>query len=210
MSNKYLILVLQGPMQSWGLQGKFDHRDTASMPTKSGIVGMLGAALGVERADRVGIAELAALPMSVICVKRGELMTDFHTVGCSKSDKGIPKADGGYTQAVTHRDYLCDATFAVVITGDGEFMDRIAAALDNPKWGLFLGRKSCLPTRPILEAVVDTEDSVRDILKRLGVSEGSDCVSDGSGDGMQQDVPIDFKARRYSSRAVSRESVFVR
>lgn len=210
MPNKYLILVLQGPMQSWGLQGKFDHRDTASMPTKSGVVGLLGAALGVERGDRAQIAELAALNMSVICIKRGELMTDFHTVGCSRSDIGIPKAEKGYTQAVTHRDYLCDATFSVVITGDGVFMDRIAAALDNPKWGGFLGRRSCLPTRPILEAVVDTEDSVREVLKRLGVSDVSECVSDGSGDGMQQDVPIDFKTRQYSSRTVSQESAFVR
>jgi CRISPR system Cascade subunit CasD len=197
-------------MQSWGLQGKFDHRDTSPMPTKSGVVGLIGAALGVERDNRVRIAELAALNMSVISVKRGELMTDFHTVGCSRSDIGIPKAEKGYTQAVTHRDYLCDATFAVVLTGDGEFLDRIAAALDNPKWGGWLGRRSCLPSRPILEAVVDTEDSVRDVLRFLGVSDGFQCVSDGSGDGMQQDVPIDFKARRYSSRTVSQESVFVR
>ena len=41
-----LLVRLAGPMQSWGSQSRFSHRDTEREPTKSGVVGLLSAALG--------------------------------------------------------------------------------------------------------------------------------------------------------------------
>ena len=52
-----LILRLEGALQSWGENSKWDARDTAALPTKSGIVGLLACALGWERGD-ARIAEL--------------------------------------------------------------------------------------------------------------------------------------------------------
>lgn len=209
---KYLILVLEGPMQSWGLQGKFDHRDTTSFPTKSGVVGLLGSALGIERNDRLHIAELASFEMSTIALKRGVILNDYHTVGCGykNNTSRILQADGkGYSQAVTHRDYLCDASFAVILYGDSKLADRCAVALDNPKWSTYLGRRCCIPTRPILEAVVETKAQVKKILNKLGVKGDSRCQSDGLGRITQQDVPIDFKKREYGVRSVVEESQFI-
>ena len=48
-NKKLLILRLEGALQSWGENSKWDHRDTSVMPSKSGIVGMLGCALGKDR-----------------------------------------------------------------------------------------------------------------------------------------------------------------
>jgi CRISPR system Cascade subunit CasD len=212
MPNKYAILVLQGLMQSWGLQGKFDYRDTASLPTKSGVVGLICAALGIERDDRTRIAEIASLDMSVITIKRGTLMEDFHTAGCGavRDDARVQRASGGDTQAVTRRKYLADASFAVVVFGNPDTIDRVAVALDNPKWGTYLGRRSCIPSRPILEGVVDTEEQVKTTLTKLGVKSRAAVLSDGVGKVFQNDVPIDFKTRTYRMRPVVQESVFVR
>lgn len=211
MPKKYAILVLQGLMQSWGLQGKFDRRDTAPLPTKSGVIGLICAALGIERDDRTHIAEIASLDMSVITIKRGSLMEDFHTAGCGavRDDARVQKACGGETQAVTRRKYLADASFAVVVFGNPNAIERIAAALDNPKWGTYLGRRSCIPSRPILEVVVDTKEKVRTELTKLGVAPGAAVLSDGVGKVFQNDVPIDFKTRTYRMRPVVQESVFM-
>jgi CRISPR system Cascade subunit CasD len=212
MTKKHAILVLEGPMQSWGLQGKFDHRDTATLPTKSGVVGLICAALGVERDDRDHIAEIASFDISVITLKRGVMMTDYHTVGCGheREDSRVLKAEKGSTQVVTHRDYLADAAFVVVVSGLAELIDRCSSALDNPKWGGYLGRRSCIPSRPVLEVVVDTEEQVRAELSRLGATSESVALSDGIGGTYQQDAPIDFRTREYGTRPVVQESCFVR
>ena len=45
-----LLLRLVGPMQSWGTTSRFDQRDTGKEPSKSGIVGLLAAAMGIDTA----------------------------------------------------------------------------------------------------------------------------------------------------------------
>lgn len=220
MPKKYAILVLKGLMQAWGLQGRFDQRDTAPLPTKSGVVGMVCAALGVERNDRKRIAEVSSLDMMTVSIKRGELFTDYHTVGCGYDRKDyrfpygrkefqIPRVKGPSTQAVTHRDYLADACFVVVLSGDPDLISRCAEALDHPTWGGYLGRRSCFPSRPVLEKVVDDEAMVIETLKGLGVTEVSLVSSDGIGGMYQQDVPVDFRSKVYTSRPVVSESVFI-
>ena len=44
-----LLMRLAGPMQSWGTQSRFLHRDTGREPSKSGVIGVLCAALGRPR-----------------------------------------------------------------------------------------------------------------------------------------------------------------
>ena len=44
-----LLLRLAGPMQSWGVESRFTVRDTGLEPSKSGVVGLLCAALGRRR-----------------------------------------------------------------------------------------------------------------------------------------------------------------
>ena len=44
-----LLLRLAAPLQAWGADSKFEPRKTAREPTKSGVIGLLAAALGLRR-----------------------------------------------------------------------------------------------------------------------------------------------------------------
>src|SRR5438045_3820140 len=89
-----LLLRLAGPMQSWGTQSRFLVRDTGREPSKSGVVGLLCAALGRGREESVD--DLAALAMGVRVDQEGTLGADFHTAGGThrRGDRyGVPRAD---------------------------------------------------------------------------------------------------------------------
>src|SRR5699024_12206037 len=72
-----LLLLLKGPMQSWGDESRFNVRATAATPTKSGIVGLIAAAQGRRRTD--GGENLAKLRMAVRVDQRGSLLRDYQT-----------------------------------------------------------------------------------------------------------------------------------
>ena len=74
-----LLLRLAGPMQSWGTQSRFSVRDTGLEPSKSGVVGLLCAALGLPRHEEVD--HLAALSMGVRVDSEGALKMDYQTAG---------------------------------------------------------------------------------------------------------------------------------
>src|SRR5207248_4205529 len=105
-----LLLRLAGPMQSWGTDSRFSHRDTRAEPSKSGVVGLLCAALGRPRSEPVD--DLAALKMALRVDREGRLARDFHTA------LDVIKADGsGTTTVVSNRYYLADADFLVGLDG---------------------------------------------------------------------------------------------
>jgi CRISPR system Cascade subunit CasD len=115
-------------------------------PTKSGVVGLLGAALGMARDDEAKIAEVAALRMGVRVDREGILERDYHTA------QGVPTTTGlGHRTVVSHRYYLADALFLVVLEGDDpELLVELHAAVQNPRWPLFFGRRSFVPARPLV------------------------------------------------------------
>ena len=155
-----LLIRLSGPMQSWGLSSRFTERDTAREPTKSGVIGLLCAALGKPREEKPGdghplLAELAALRMGVRVDHEGAVRRDFHTAGGGKwpgrKDYGVAKAGGAKGDTViSNRYYLTDAVFLVGLEGDTDLLRRLEKALRSPVWPLFLGRKSFPPGEPLL------------------------------------------------------------
>lgn len=161
-----LSLRLEGLMQAWGTnEGKFMMRRTASAPTKSGVLGMLCSALGVKREDASNewLPRLSALRMAVRIDRPGTRWWDYHTVGAGlRMDiaEKIGKTKPG--AMLTRREYLCDASFLVVLGSEGRdstLVDELNVALHNPVWPLFLGRKSCPPGRPILQE----HDEIKDL-----------------------------------------------
>lgn len=83
MTESYVLLVrLAGPVQSWGVASRFARRDTHPRPTKSGVIGLCAAALGLDRDDPLG--ELAAVLFGVRADHPGVPLRDFHTVGGGK------------------------------------------------------------------------------------------------------------------------------
>jgi len=142
-----LLLRLSGPLQSWGVQSRFDRRDTALEPTRSGVFGLLCAALGRPRTALLD--DVAALRMGVRADQEGQLMVDFHTAGID----GHLENDGTVNTRnpiVSRRFYLADARFLVAVAGQDEgFLARLQQALHDPVWPLYLGRKAFVPGEPV-------------------------------------------------------------
>lgn len=140
-----LLLRLAGPMQSWGTTSRFDERDTQLEPSKSGVIGLLCAALGRDRAGPVD--DLAALRMGVRVDREGVPMRDFQTA------KGLLIASGKVDKertVVSPRHYLADAAFLVGLHGDdAALLHALRAALLRPVWPLALGRKAFAPGLPV-------------------------------------------------------------
>ncbi|MER7003890.1 type I-E CRISPR-associated protein Cas5/CasD [Dactylosporangium sp. NPDC000555] len=148
MSVQTLALCLDAPMQSWGVRSRGNIRDTGREPSKSGVVGLLGAALGVARDDTARIAELAGLRMGVRVDREGILERDYHTV------QNVPITTGGkHRTAVSHRYYLADALFLVVLECEDEaLLGRIDESLRRPVWPLFFGRRAFVPARALVDS----------------------------------------------------------
>lgn len=143
-----LVLRLEGALQSWGDNAKWDFRDSGTIPTKSGIVGLLGCAMGEERNSPV-LAELAqAMTVAVRADRPGVKFVDFQTV----QGNPLRTADGGKRNNntfISPHAYLQDACFTVFVDTTEEWRQRIVSALEAPKWCMYLGRKNCVPSRPI-------------------------------------------------------------
>lgn len=193
-----LLLRLAAPLQSWGSSSKFVT--TEKMPTKSGVVGMLAAALGLRRdAD---LSRLNALKFGVRADREGEDITDFHMAHSEKSSY------------VTYRHYLCDAVFLAGLEGEEELLKELEVALHNPQFPLFLGRRSCPPTLPVVMGIrnLPLETALR---KEAPLTEKHENLlriqieTDNSDAGMIQDMPISFNpARRvYGYRRIREDFV---
>lgn len=139
-----LVIPLRGPMQSWGGSSRFSRRETGPVPTKSGIVGLLGAALGRRRTDQ--IEDLTRLRFGVRTDQQGSLERDFQTAKPATEPHS----------KLSYRFYLADALFLAAVEGPDEVIDGLAEALLQPTFPLFLGRRSYPPAGPIRGEVVDT------------------------------------------------------
>jgi CRISPR system Cascade subunit CasD len=208
-----LLLRLEGPLQAWSAQGRFGVRDTEREPTKSGVLGLVAAALGLARDDDAGLAALADLRMAVRVDRAGTLLRDFHTTGGGR----FPGRDH-YTVwdtkdcVTSHRYYLQDASFAAALEGEDSAIARIANAVRSPRFPLYLGRRSCPPSEMPLIGVVDGER--RHALVNAPLTERHDAgpyrmvvETDGDEGDARYDVPVSFAPadRRYRRRYVVTE-----
>ncbi len=218
----YLTLMLDAPMMSWGVSSRFQRRTTDLHPSRSAVCGMICAAMGIDKGSmdeermlrRLETLEFTfyAIPRAhpardgVLAVRRLE---DFHTVsGTRSADNPRPKKDA----VLTYRQYLLDARFAAMLTGEKELLTAIASALSNPKWGVWLGRKSCIPAAPIAPHAVRTscEDALADVgLDRESVvhlSRVQDVASFADGTDTVMDIPVNFATREFKPRRIERQS----
>jgi CRISPR system Cascade subunit CasD len=142
------LLFLAGPMQSWGVQSRFTERDTGLEPSKSGVIGLLCAALGRPRT--ISVDDLADLRMGVRVDQEGVMRRDYHTAGGGAL--GIARADGSHSKdaVLSNRYYLADAQFLVGLESPNDtLLEQVHAALQYyPCWQISLGRKAFLPNVP--------------------------------------------------------------
>lgn len=139
-----LVLLLRGPMQSWGHDSRYTVRDTAQYPTKSGVLGLIAAAEGRRRSDPV--EDLAMLRFGVRVDQPGVAMKDFQTAIDWERGKSMP---------LVSRYYLADAVFVAAIEGPKSTLKGIAQALKSPRYSLYLGRRSCPANYDIVRGLHD-------------------------------------------------------
>lgn len=210
-----LLLRLAGPMQSWGVQSRFTVRDTGLEPSKSGVVGLLCAALGRHRPEPVD--DLARLTMGVRVDQEGTMARDYHTAGKG----GILKADGTVDKkrlVVSRRYYLADARFLVGLEGDDlDLLTQLHDALRDPHWPLYLGRKAFVPGEPVwLEDGLLSGADLRTALEAypwLGCDPKKRpaqvrlVIEEPDGTEVRPDQPLSFAERRFAPRRVT--TIFV-
>lgn len=154
MSRGTLLLRLDGPLQSWGTDSRFSRRETDYAPSKSGVLGMLAAAKGLERTDP--LTELLGLKFGVRVDQPGTMLRDYQT--------SRPLDDPKASATLAVRYYLADAVFLAAVEGEAGLIDGLADAVRRPHFQLFLGRRSCPPARPVF--VETTEKPLESALEQ--------------------------------------------
>lgn len=200
-----LLLRLAGPVQSWGIDSKFEVRRTENAPSKSGVTGLLAAALGIQRNE--DISSLNQLRLGVRTDQEGRLLKDFHTAHSEKNSY------------ITTRYYLSDAIFLVGLEcEDKGFLQKLEYALKHPAFPLFLGRRSCPPEAGMvlgirdlpLETALEEEPWQGPEWKKekmpLKLPMFIECAPDDPTGGMVKDKAesFDLYQRRYGYRRMKR------
>ena len=201
-----LALKLSGPFQSWGTSLKLRDHETDTMPSKSGVIGIVAAAFGRRR--NADISDLRALRFGVRSDAPGSLLRDYqssHIWSVDENGKVYSRNEDSY---IGNRYYLQDACSTVGLEGNRDFLEKCAEALKHPVFPPYLGRRSCVPDPGMVIGIFD--GSLEEVLSVL--PDQSDrgnsgfmriCVeTEGAGDRMRHDNPMsyDFHNRQYSYR----------
>ncbi|MDW8844778.1 type I-E CRISPR-associated protein Cas5/CasD [Erwinia sp. MMLR14_017] len=192
----YLILQLAGPMQFWGLPTFEGIRPCAPFPTRSGLLGLLGACLGIKRNQSSLLQKLAGgTRFAVRCDDhqgfKPVTLTDFHTVKEAREQHGGLNM---HDTIITRRDYLCDASFSVAVwttsaEREGYTLRQLSEAVIKPVYTPYLGRRSCPLSKPLFRGVQQAADPCA----------AFDLVTPGSG-AVYSEEPLTGKERRLSVR----------
>ncbi|MDZ7854504.1 MAG: type I-E CRISPR-associated protein Cas5/CasD [Halomonas sp.] len=231
MSDTYLLLWLEAPLQAWGHDSRFGRRDTLDFPTRSGVLGLICCALGAGGEQRDLLARLATGDMHVEAYvptghegkpqPRPPLLRDFHMVGSGYDTEDpwqslmVPKtAEGkkavGAGTKMTYRYALQDMAFAVVLDVPADLAENIVQALVAPVWDLYLGRKHCAPTEFIFQGQFASAEASLEHARELAEAKKRAFnfrVLEGEHEGeviTLNDVPLQFGTdKRYRDRRVT-------
>jgi len=172
---KHLILVLEGPLAAYGAEMVDARGPVRDWPGASLLTGLIANALGFKRTMGAELAALQArLDFAVRIDRQGTRLRDFQTAQLAKADcgwttRGAPEGRAGgegtyHSPHIRERDYFADSAITVALSlrdADAEpSLEAIGFALDTPARPLFLGRKPCLPSRPLFGGFVEAEDAL--------------------------------------------------
>lgn len=218
---KTILLKFGGPMQSWGTSSHFETRNTDYYPSKSAVIGVIAASFGYRRDEDEKIRKLNELDFAVRVDQVGLLKKDYHIASKYKNDGSFER------NYVTNRYYLEDAVFVVAISSkDEDWIEEIYAAIKNPYFQPFMGRRSC-PVQPdfvidvvemgAIEAFQNLEWQASDWYKKRNQNYVADIYADKdllpeSGYTMRNDRVISFsqKERKFGPRFEARTTKTMR
>lgn len=160
---KYLIIRLQGMMQSWGKHTYEDYRPSELFPTRSALTGLLAACLGIEREDAQSLSQLdTSYRYTVRQDQRSyplQRIFDYHTIKESIKATGAIRTD----PIQSYREYLYDAHFTVALSvkPDSDLtLVQLQEALQKPIFTPYLGRRSCPVTAPLYGGQIEASDAL--------------------------------------------------
>lgn len=227
----YLALMLDAPLMSFGFASRFQRRTTGLHPTRSAILGIICAAQGFDKgsdAERDCLARLQSVRMIMLTIRRQpdksrppleiRRLEDYHVTGGGYDKKthalNIPrKASGGPSDhpTLSWRQYLLDARFGVILAGPRCELEAIAEALRNPRWGVWFGRKNCIPAAPIVRGDVVT--GINEAMAALELAgrldeftRVEDAASFADGTDTLMDDPVNFRTREFNPRRIRKIS----
>lgn len=226
---KTLLLWLEGPLQSWGSNSRFDYRETLPFPTLSAVCGLLCAALGAGGEQRELLRCLVSADWKVSAFSKegippAPILRDFQMIGSAYDTTDpwlnmfVPKTVlGKKPQSVsgaklTYRYLLQSRAFAVFLSfEDKVFAQQLFNSLIHPVWPLFLGRRHCSPTEVIAQGLFSSQAEAQLRVSKLENEKKLKLlfrVISGRHEGGESllinDVPISFGDRKvYKNRYVT-------
>jgi len=172
---EYLVFRLYGPLAAWGNIAVGEERPSFRFPTKSAIIGLCAAAMGIRRdTDSEQVKLSQGLGFAVKTFESGSLLRDYHTIqtpGPTGKNAG-PRmtrrqelSDGFHGEKLvigtilSSRDYYCDSLHDVALWGkDLELsLSQLREHLRRPKFQLYLGRKACTLALPLKPEIIASE-----------------------------------------------------
>ena len=167
---QYLLFQLYAPLAAWGEVAVGELRPSATRPSRSALIGMLAAALGVRRDDEARQDELTmGYRFAVREMAQGTLLRDYHTVqvpshAALKGSPAYTRRDelGVTVKAIlSSRDYRCDGYWQVAVEATSDSppyaLDELVKSLCQPGFNLYLGRKACPTALPLQPMIVEAE-----------------------------------------------------
>ena len=173
---EHLVFLLSAPMASFGSYAGHERRGSGLVPLRSAVLGLLGAAIGIERNNKRGQDRLRSYSVAVQAFQRSVTLRDYQTVQTVPTTKArrptsrrhaLARAAGSVNTIITIRDYRCDVLVGAAIWGDGHWkLETLAGCLRRPVYPLYLGRKSCplaIPLNPRLYVAKDPVEAMAKI-----------------------------------------------
>lgn len=217
-----LIFQLTAAVGAMGEFGGHERRTGLTWPGRSALIGLIGAALGIRRDG--DFSRLDALEIAVAVFEPGDVLRDYHTAETipsakAKSPQSRPEAlrTAGRLNTnttITIRDYRTGPLYGVALRGDD--LPTIRAALTQPTFALWLGRKSCALSAPLDPQIVEAE-SWEDALSNLRLPiwhEGAraarlytDAAPHGTQVDERHDRPVDRQLWHFAPRRVAVHAV---
>lgn len=202
-----LVLELSAPLQAWGQESRFVRRSAGTLPTKSGIVGLLAAAQGRRRTEDV--EDLVALRFGARQEQIGSLLSDFQTAIDERT---------GESQPLSYRQYQADAKYIVGLEADESLLEGLVDAIRSPGFPLYLGRRACPPASRLVVGIrsTDLDETLRlepwrasnyyrqQQPQEVQLQWSRDAAAGENRDDTVRDVPISFdpRNREYGWRDV--------
>lgn len=192
-----LLLRLCGPIQGYGTFQSLDSvRDTVSVPSKSAVIGLICAAFGRDRCNNEGwpsLTDLCKLRMAVRVNREGKLTEDTQVGNIAVNRKES-------RNQIFTKYFLADADFYVGLEGQRDLLEVVDGAIRKPYYGLCLGRRGCVPSRPVF-----VQDGIKEceLIPALKAIPGKcvrfvEEVDFGQGTYRVQDVPLSFDPAKRS------------